>query len=143
MSPNNGNYLFVYGTLLNDSGHPMATCLKNQAVFIATGHLTGKLYEVDGYPGVIRTEGTNERVFGQIYKLDDDTRILDELDKYEETGVDFSEPCEYIREVVQVFDDFGKVFNCWVYVYNWPVDDLIHIPSGNYQVYLTKTLKNR
>ncbi|MBS2213707.1 gamma-glutamylcyclotransferase [Carboxylicivirga mesophila] len=140
MSPNNGHYLFVYGTLLNNSDHPMATYLNQQAKFTTSGFLVGKLYKVDDYPGAIVTQQIDERVYGQIYSLQNEEQVLNELDKYEETGVDFSEPCEYIREVVEVFDDFGKVFNCWVYLYNWPVDDLVHIPSGNYQAYLTQTL---
>lgn len=117
----------------------MATYLNQQAKFITSGFLLGKLYKVDDYPGAIVTQQIDERVYGQIYSLQNEEQVLNELDKYEETGVDFSEPCEYIREVVEVFDDFGMVFNCWVYLYNWPVDDLVHIPSGNYQAYLTQT----
>lgn len=130
------SHLFVYGSLLTGSKHSMADFLSENATLIMTGYFKGKLYEVNGYPGAIYTGQDEERVFGQIVKLRNDERVLNALDRYEEIGADFPVPNEYVREIIQVVGHSGELLHCWVYLYNWPVDALIHIPSGNYRHYL-------
>lgn len=131
------SYLFVYGTLLSDSKHPMADFLSSNGSLVMSGYFKGKLFEVDGYPGAIYTGLDKERVFGQIIRLRNEEQMLNTLDRYEEIGADFPVPHEYVRKCVQVVGHSGELFHCWVYLYNWPKKHLQGIASGDYRQYLS------
>ncbi len=107
---------------------------------VCNGWFTGV---VEGYPGAVATGCDEERVEGQIYELHDKELVFRELDSYEEIGNDFAEPYEYVREIVQIYAYSSESVNCWVYLYNWPVDDLQFISSGNYEDYCKRKANNK
>lgn len=75
--------LFVYGTLKRGcSNHAL---LKGQRLVGQARTGVGyALYELEGYPGLVRTGGRGERVSGEVWEVDDDR--LARLDEFEGTG---------------------------------------------------------
>ena len=127
--------IFVYGSLLKPIQHRMHRTLSAYADFVAEGVMQGKLYEVDGYPGAIRSSASEDKVYGEIYRIKSEA-LFAILDKYEEITDAFPAPHEYLRskEVICLAD--GTSVNAWVYVYNRDVSRLKRIPSGNYLTFL-------
>ena len=62
-------YLFVYGTLLRDIGHPMAEFLARQARFVGDAKMPGRLYDLGPYPGMREPENVDDWVHGELYEL--------------------------------------------------------------------------
>lgn len=124
-------HLFVYGTLMRSSQHPMARKLQAGAAYLGGARYNGRLYRVTHYPAVIASAAPGEWVFGDVYTLRD-RDLLAELDRYEGCGPDDPEPTQYLRLVQTVTLDSGAQMEAWVYVYNLPVDELEWIRSGRF-----------
>jgi gamma-glutamylcyclotransferase (GGCT)/AIG2-like uncharacterized protein YtfP len=124
------NYLFVYGTLLQ-KGNKFAAFLNENSRFYGKGKVSGKLYDVGEYPGLVLQLATNHFVYGRIYSMTDPEAILKVLDDYEGFGEDQVQPNEFIR-VLTAIESENDVLKCWVYLYNLPVNGLRHIISGDY-----------
>ena len=124
--------LFVYGTLMRDFDHPMAQLLSRSADFIGEAHCRGRLYLVKHYPGLVLSGDAAETVFGEVYRLRAPDELLREFDMYEACGEGFSEPTEYVRQMLTVTHDDGAVSDAWTYIYNWPVAHLPRIASGRF-----------
>lgn len=100
-------YLFVYGTLMQGSGHPMQQRLHDCSELIGSGWITGQLYQIHDYPGVIESASVNDKVYGELYRLKDQT-VLSLLDDYEACSSAFPEPHEYLRKTVNVTVSDGQ-----------------------------------
>jgi gamma-glutamylcyclotransferase (GGCT)/AIG2-like uncharacterized protein YtfP len=124
-------YLFVYGTLLDES-NPYAIFLKENSRFYQHGRLRGKLFNIGNYPGAIIDDTVEAFVHGSIFLMDNSNNVLDELDAYEGFGDGFAQPNEFIRELANIETENGQLA-CWVYLYNLPVKNLEQIISGKYQ----------
>jgi len=129
----NNNYLFVYGTLLDESNE-FAIYLKQNCSYYSKGKFRGRLYNLGEYPGAIADENYPGYVYGRIFELKDTAEALKYLDDYEGFGKDQQQPNLFIREMVEVETDNGLI-NCWVYLYNLPVEGFRVIESGDYWVY--------
>lgn len=123
-------YLFVYGTLRRHhddlSPHPLLAGCR----FISNATMTGKLYEVDGYPAAVAAP--SGLVQGELFWLPNPEQTLSILDAYEECNGNFPEPHEYRRCQQLVTPALQSRRYAWVYLYNWPVTYLQSIPTGNY-----------
>ncbi len=102
------------------------------AQFIADAKVSGGLYDLGAYPGLLLGE-SNSLVIGEVYEVDDET--LNELD-------DFEASSSYRREQVEVsLGDHGR--RCWVYVPEHKPEVYSHrtlITSGDWLEYAkTKT----
>jgi gamma-glutamylcyclotransferase (GGCT)/AIG2-like uncharacterized protein YtfP len=124
--------LFVYGTLMRGFDHPMARLLSANADFLGPATCQGRLYLVKHYPGLLRSDDPTEVVFGELYRLREPDALLGEFDMYEACGEGFSQPTEYLRQMLQVTLDDGSASEAWTYVYNWPVTSLPRIASGRF-----------
>lgn len=124
-------YLFVYGTLRQNSQHPMYVRLAQQADFVADAWFAGKLYQVTYYPCVIPSKSATDRVFGELYQLRN-LALLAALDDYEECSSKYPDPKEYYREKRLVHTANGDAIEAWIYLYNRSVRGLIQIPSGDF-----------
>jgi gamma-glutamylcyclotransferase (GGCT)/AIG2-like uncharacterized protein YtfP len=131
-------YLFVYGTLLSEAGHPMGWQLRSGAEFVARARLNGSLYLVESpaarggpspYPACVPSDDPRDTVHGELYAIRD-ASILDALDIYEECGPAFPEPREYVRQMAGVQTDDGQSVLAWVYFYNRPLSGLRRIDGG-------------
>jgi gamma-glutamylcyclotransferase (GGCT)/AIG2-like uncharacterized protein YtfP len=122
-------FLFVYGTLRRNMRNKMAGLLAKRAEFIGKACYQGKLYKLGDYPGVVPSDKRADRVQGEVYRLRFPDLLLTRLDQYEECGLGFPEPTEYIRSIQRVRLQSGKAISAWVYLYNWPTDKLMPVPS--------------
>jgi len=123
-------FLFVYGTLLDES-NPYGAYLKENSSFLAEGKFKGELYDIGNYPGAILNPNASGFVHGSIFALDDPGTVLSELDEYEGFGDAFFQPNEFIRALITVETSTGEI-NCWVYFYNHSVTSSQRIQSGKY-----------
>lgn len=99
----NKHLVFVYGTLRRGSAGAMSGRFSG-AKFIADAQVSGSLYDLGAYPGLLVDE-PNSLVIGEVYEVDDET--LNELD-------DFEASSHYRRKQVEI--SFGSDRNvCWVY----------------------------
>ncbi len=130
------NYLFAYGTLLL-AGNEFANYLNQNCSFYGPGKVEGILYDIGHYPGIILLPGREQFVNGNIYLLNDPETTLKVLDHYE--GItDDDQPDEYMRKITAI-ETNDRTLDCWIYEYNFPVDGLKQITSGDYIKYLDIT----
>jgi gamma-glutamylcyclotransferase (GGCT)/AIG2-like uncharacterized protein YtfP len=125
------NYLFVYGSLLSDNNE-FAVYLKQNCTFYNKGKFEGKLYNIGLYPGAIAITGCGQFVYGSVFFVDDPKVSFAVLDEYEGFGADEPYPNEFIRRLLKIEIADGSKVDCWVYLYNLPVDELPEITSGDY-----------
>jgi len=123
------NYLFVYGTLL-DEENEFAIYLKQNCSFYSEGKFKGRLYVLGEYPGAVLDDG-NDYVQGSIFELKNVEEVLTRLDDYEGFGEDQEQPNLFVRKRILIENDNVRVA-CWVYLYNLPVDGFRLIESGDY-----------
>ena len=122
----------MYGTLRRNTHNEMHHYLAQRSDFIDYATYQGKLYQIDHYPGVIASNNPNDSVQGEVYRLNDPLSTLDYLDKYEECGIGFPQPTEYIRKLKAIRLACGQYIQAWVYLYNRPTDGLVFIESGDF-----------
>jgi len=94
--------------------------------------MQGRLYEVNGYPGAVRSNRPGERVLGELYRVPDAARVFPILDEYEGVSGRSRRQREYVRSRIPVTLAAGRRLRAWVYLYNRSVADLNRIASGDY-----------
>jgi gamma-glutamylcyclotransferase (GGCT)/AIG2-like uncharacterized protein YtfP len=125
--------LFAYGTLRKGNSNAMAKYLAAHARFVADGWFQGRMFQISYYPGVIASNKASDRVYGEIYQLNDQDSILKLLDDYEECNTEHAQPAEYRRESVSISTMSGDVYEAvWIYLYQWPVQDKALIEHGDF-----------
>jgi gamma-glutamylcyclotransferase (GGCT)/AIG2-like uncharacterized protein YtfP len=124
-------YLFVYGSLL-DSDNQFGAYLKNNSSFFTKGSFSGLLYDLGEYPGAVYKAEITDRVYGDIVLLNDNPSVLQTIDEYEGYGEEEEQPNLFVRFLVPV-DTTSGIVDCWVYLYNLPVDGFKQIRSGKYK----------
>jgi gamma-glutamylcyclotransferase (GGCT)/AIG2-like uncharacterized protein YtfP len=125
------DHLFVYGTLMQAYDHPMARLLSEQTERVGEGSCCGQLFQIKHYPGLIASSDTNDRVFGELFRLRDTKTLLAKLDDYEGCGPSAPRPTLYIR-VVRPITRPDRTVDAWTYLYNRPVTGLKRIVSGRF-----------
>jgi gamma-glutamylcyclotransferase (GGCT)/AIG2-like uncharacterized protein YtfP len=111
--------LFVYGTLRK--GGSQHERMRN-ARFLAEATVSGLLYEIDWYPGVVLDESQRYRVHGELYQVSDE--LLTELD-------DFEGP-EYRRVKQNTLTTKHEMFSAWIWEYARPTTSKKIIASGDW-----------
>ena len=133
--------LFVYGTLRKGANHPMYNFLMKNSSFLAEASINGRLYLIDYYPGLVLSKNNSETVLGEVYRLFEPERLLQELDEYEECGVNYLDSAEYKREIHEITLADGTKCLAWLYLYIQPVEQLMLIESGDFISYLQKNTR--
>lgn len=115
-------YLFVYGTLRQDSHHPMSQVLQRHARRLGPAVFAGRLYRVRWYPGARDAMLPGEVVHGELYRLlrPSCLRILDDYE-----GPDFARVPREVRAG-------PRRYTAWVYLYTPAVGGLPRIPGGDF-----------
>ncbi len=119
--------LFVYGSLRPASGHAMSQWLATRADWQGPAQVTGWLYRISWYPGLVQGEGI---VHGDLYRLHDPAITLQELDDYEE--IHGNDNDEYLRQLSTVTSPDGKTRQAWVYCYRQEPHQENQINSGDW-----------
>ena len=102
----NKHLVFVYGTLRRGGAGAMSTTFPSSE-FIADAKVSGSLYDLGAYPGVLLNE-SNSLVIGEVYEVDDE--ILNELDEYEASS-------HYWRKQVEISLGTERRIS-WIYAPN-------------------------
>ena len=116
--------LFVYGSLLSSSSHPMARQLAADATVLGQGRIRGDRYRIDWYTGLVPSELAATVVTGEVYRLHSPDTLLPELDAYEEAEAWRGTDAEFRRELLPVELVSECNLRCWVYSYNRSVAGL-------------------
>ncbi len=124
--------LFVYGTLMRASGHPMAARLGSQSLYLGPARIAASLYDLGSYPGAVPSDKARDSVHGDVVKLLRPAATLAWLDKYEGCGADAPEPQAYERVIAPVVLRAGETRDAWVYFYKMPVHRARRVPHGRF-----------
>lgn len=119
--------LFVYGTLKRRAPRRQHPLLR-EARYVANGSVTGALYDLGEYPGLVRSSRSGERVAGELYELPEAgvVEMLRALDSYEGR--------EYVRRRVFVRLSSGKRRAAWAYLLRRRPKSAVRLPSGRYSL---------
>lgn len=117
------DYIAFYGTLLKQQGVQQALGAAQKLRWVGPCQIPGQLFDLGEYPGLQKGSGV---VSGELYEILDPS-VLIPLDNYE--GCDSANiACSlYVRERVRLI---SPAVECWVYVYNQPVDGKARIANG-------------
>ena len=132
ISSNGKSTLFVYGTLMPGSRHPMARRLEAQSAYLGPGWTSAKLYSLGWYPAAIPSSAPGSRVYGEVMRLHNPQATLSWLDAYEGCAPGQLEPHAYQRVIVPVMLNSGDKIDAWVYFYKLPIHSARHLPSGRF-----------
>jgi gamma-glutamylcyclotransferase (GGCT)/AIG2-like uncharacterized protein YtfP len=124
--------LFVYGTLMPHSRHPMASRLASESVSLGAATVCGHLYNLGSYPGVLPSDLPREKVHGTVVKLHRARHSLRWLDAYEGCGEHDTEPHGFKRVIIGARLMVGRTVNAWIYYYQGPLDNARRLNSGRY-----------
>jgi gamma-glutamylcyclotransferase (GGCT)/AIG2-like uncharacterized protein YtfP len=127
----NPEYLFTYGTLMSAFKNPFSAKLSEHANCIGPGSFPGKLYRISWYPGAVYQAGVQEKVYGEIYQINESANIWPELDDYEEIQKDETLSLYVRRQIPVLFPD-GSTLKCWTYLYNQSTAGLPLIENGQF-----------
>ena len=122
--------VFVYGTLMLSSGHPMGIKLAAEADFIGDAQVQGRLYDFGKWPGLYLSEEASEVVHGEAWRLRS-PESLDWMDEYEGIRPDVAQP-EYERILHKITLEKRGVATASLYAYRWPIDYHPRILSGRW-----------
>ena len=125
------NLLFVYGSLMR--GMERAAFMSNvdKARFVATGSVTGVLYDTGAFPGMKEDDGTS-LVQGELYELLDPITFFETLDLIEGYWPEQPERSLFVRKRVVARTAAGEQ-TAWAYILNQALADAKPIPSGDYR----------
>lgn len=134
-------FIFVYGTLRRGVKNAFREELMRDLNYIGQGVISGRLYEVEDYPGAILSDNSEDRVIGEVYNAKISSGVFDRLDAYEECTDAFPRPHEYVRKQVSVNLSDGNHIFAWAYIFTRDVSGLIRITSGDYVEFLSRASK--
>ena len=124
------SYLFAYGFLKRKfHGNVKTQTPDFEHRFVSEGTLTGHIYRVDVFPGVIYDDQIENLVHGEVFELMDPDHALRILDRYENAKPLVHLDPDYERRLRPIKTDQG-ILNCWVYEYLKPVNPATIIESG-------------
>ncbi|MDQ1592261.1 MAG: hypothetical protein QOG71_2888 [Pyrinomonadaceae bacterium] len=95
--------VFVYGSLRRGNAHSMSVRFPD-AKFIADATVSGSLYDLGAYPGLLLGE-SNSTVTGEVYEVDGE--LLNQLD-------DFEASSNYFRKQVELSVGTDRKL-AWIY----------------------------
>lgn len=125
-------YLFVYGTLLNEQNE-FGNYLQNNCEFIGNGKFQGILFDIGDFPGAIENLEEELWVHGKVYELKNFEMVIPILDTFEGFGEGEEIPNLFIRKLIKIILP-DKALICWTYIYNRPTNGFRKILSGIYKV---------
>jgi gamma-glutamylcyclotransferase (GGCT)/AIG2-like uncharacterized protein YtfP len=128
-------YVFFYGTLMTPFNRPGRQRVNSSMTFSGRGKIRAALFDLGIYPAAIPTDDGSV-VWGEVYEMHDPATVLNALDEIE--GYQPSEPEQslYMRVLIDVTLDTGRVQAAWAYFYNAPLGRAQRIESGDYLEHL-------
>jgi gamma-glutamylcyclotransferase (GGCT)/AIG2-like uncharacterized protein YtfP len=133
--------VFFYGTLRRGLARYDRSRFAPKLVFEGFGWIAAALFDLGPYPGAIPSP--DRRVRGELHRMTDTAGVLQALDGIEDVRADSPADSLYVRRLVPVTADSGRVVDAWVYFYNAPLGGAPRIASGDYVEYLSRLPRAR
>lgn len=112
------DYLFAYGTLQTGLAPPEIAHAIEALRPVGNATVPGLLYDLGAYPGAVLDPSSNRIISGIVLQLPQDSRVLAEIDQYEEFDPGSPETSPFVRIPENVTLDSGRRLKCWIYIYN-------------------------
>lgn len=132
-----GNLLFVYGTLMTrargELGADMRARLKETSTSLGEAAIDGRLFDMGSYPVMIAPAAPADVVHGEMLRLADPEKVFVWLDPYEGFVPGRAQGNEYERTRRTVRLANGDRQEAWVYFYVADTSRLTSIPGGRWQ----------
>lgn len=118
--------VFVYGTLRRGGSNHFRMA---GAEFISTGTITGRMYRIDWYPGLV-LDPAGDEIHGETYRVDPEQ--LTALDLFEGLAAGETEGSEYRRVETTVIQQNSQALNAWVWEWLGETDESQRIADGDW-----------
>ena len=118
--------VFVYGTLRRGGSNHFRLA---GAEFVAQGTITGRMYRIDWYPGLVLDDAGDE-IHGEVYSVTADQ--LSGLDIFEGLSAGEIEGSEYRRVQTIVVRQDSQTLSAWVWEWLGIVDESQRIADGDW-----------
>ena len=128
------NLVFFYGTLMTPFNRAGRLRVDQHLIYTGRGTIAGALFDVGIYPAAV--PASDARVWGEVYRMDHPTIVLQALDELEGCTVEDPESSLYTRDLAAVTLEDGRVVDAWAYYYNAPLGRAERIHSGDYLEHL-------
>jgi gamma-glutamylcyclotransferase (GGCT)/AIG2-like uncharacterized protein YtfP len=100
--------LFVYGTLRRGSRIKIARLFHTNSEFLGPARMQGRLERSHPHRGIVRSNKPGEWITGEVFQLNDPSKLLPILDEYEGS--------DYERTSVPVQLESGRRLRAWMYL---------------------------
>ena len=135
-------YLFVYGTLLSESQHPMSALLQLHASLHGAGSIQARLYLIEeedehghnSYPGAVPSPWSEDKVYGRVYEIHDPEPVYSAFNDFEACVPGWPEPYEFLLRPIDVLLETGNQIRAASYLYTWDTSRATHVASGRYEL---------
>jgi gamma-glutamylcyclotransferase (GGCT)/AIG2-like uncharacterized protein YtfP len=128
------NLVFFYGTLMTPFNRAGRLRVDEHLVYTGRGTIAGALFDLGIYPAAV--PASDARVWGEVYRMDHPTIVLQALDELEGCRTDEPESSLYMRHLSTVTMEDGRDVHAWAYFYNAPLGRAERILSGDYLEHL-------
>lgn len=118
--------VFVYGTLRRGGSNHFRMA---GAEFVAPGTITGRMYRIDWYPGLVLDDAGDE-IHGEVYSVDPE--LLAILDVFEGLSAGEIEGSEYRRVRTSVIQRDSRPVNAWVWEWLGATDESQRLMDGDW-----------
>jgi len=118
--------VFVYGTLRRGGSNHFRMA---GAEFISSGTITGRMYRIDWYPGLVLDEAGGE-IHGEVYSVEPEQ--LEALDVFEGLSAGEIEGSEYRRVLTTVVRRDSQTTSAWVWEWLGETDESRRLEDGDW-----------
>lgn len=118
--------VFVYGTLRRGGSNHFRMA---GAEFIAAGTITGRMYRIDWYPGLVLDDAGDE-IHGEVYSVTPEQ--LSTLDIFEGLSAGEIEGSEYRRVQTTVVQQDSQTLTAWVWEWLGFTDEGQRLADGDW-----------
>lgn len=118
--------VFVYGTLRRGGSNHFRMA---GAEFVASGTISGRMYRIDWYPGLI-LDSAGDEIKGEVYSVGPE--LLSALDIFEGLSAGEIEGSEYRRTRTPVMKQDSQTITAWVWEWLGMVDESQRIRDGDW-----------
>lgn len=126
--------VFFYGTLMTPFHRTGRLRIDQHLTYTGRGTIAGALFDLGIYPAAV--PASDARVWGEVYRMDHPTIVLQALDELEGCRAEEPESSLYNRGLTRVTLDDGRDVDAWAYFYNAPLGRAERIHSGDYLEHL-------
>ncbi len=118
--------VFVYGTLRRGGSNHFRMA---GAEFISNCTVSGRLYRIDWYPGLVLDDAGDE-IHGEAYAVD--SELLAALDVFEGVPAGEIEGSEYRRTITAIMQRDSRPLTAWVWEWLGITDESRRLTDGDW-----------